>query len=481
MSSEAPATASARAGLWLRHDLRLRSNPALAAAAKLNGAEQPIPALILLCPQQMHEHDWAPIKWDLYYRHLHEFVKSAAAAGIALSIQVIESWQVAPKAVKRFAEQQQLSEVHVNVEYPLHEVRRDRAVKALLEQQGVAWHGHHGNLVVPPVLTTQTGTIYQKFTPFAKAWRQHLREQLGHNGLPFMQPVERRCKVAAAVVPEVDYPRQDSSAWVVGEDAVYQQLQGYIEERVTAYAAERDLPGLDTTSRLSPYWELGMLSPWQAVQQLAQLSPDFPDALDQGPDVWLTELIWREFYQHLMFHVPRLNYGKAFLKHTDAMQWREDADSFQRWCEGRTGFPIVDAGMRQLAAEGWMHNRVRMIVAHFLVKDLLLDWRLGEQFFMRHLIDGSFPANNGGWQWSASTGTDAAPYFRVFNPTLQSEKVDPDGSYIRRWVKELADCPKQHIHAPGKWLKDRKRSDYPQPIVDHKVARERFLAAFKAL
>lgn len=237
--------------------------------------------------------------------------KSAAAAGIALSIQVIESWQVAPKAVKRFAEQQQLSEVHVNVEYPLHEVRRDRAVKALLSSK--VWRGM-GIMATSssPVLTTQTGTIYQKFTPFAKAWRQHLREQLGHNGLPFMQPVERRCKVAAAVVPEVDYPRQDSSARVVGEDAVYQQLQGYIEERVTAYAAERDLLCLDTTSRLSPYWELGMLSPWQAVQQLAQLSPDFPDALDQGPDVWLTELIWREFYQHLMFHVPRLNYGKAF-------------------------------------------------------------------------------------------------------------------------------------------------------------------------
>ena len=223
------------------------------------------------------------------------------------------------------------------------------------------------------------------------------------------------------------------------------------------------------------------MSPWQAAAALAKLSPMFPAGLNQGPDTWLTELIWREFYLHLMYHVPRLSQGKAFLKHTDAMQWRNDEKEFELWCQGRTGYPIVDAGMRQLANEGWMHNRVRMIVAHFLVKDLLIDWRWGEQFFMQHLIDGNFAANNGGWQWSASTGTDAAPYFRVFNPSLQSQKVDPDGSYIRKWVHELKDCPAKHIHAPGAWLKEHRRIDYPQPIVDHKQARERFLSAFKAL
>lgn len=467
---------STRAGVWFRQDLRLTANPALSAASEAHD-KTALPGLLLLCPQQMHEHDWAPIKWDLYYRHLETFVKDAAEQGIALQIEVIESWSKAGKAVKRFAEQQQLTELHINAEYPVHEQRRDRAVEGVLQLIRVALHKHHGSVVVPPVITTQAGKVYQKFTPFARAWRDYLVE----HGIPRVEPIQPRSAVPEATIPAVDYPRRDASAWPVGEVAAQQALRDYLEHEVVSYAAERDRPALDSTSRLSPYWELGVLSPWQAVAALAQLSPNFPHGLDKGADTWLTELIWREFYLHLMHHIPRLSYGQAFLQHTDAMQWRDDDDGFARWCEGKTGFPLVDAGMRQLAAEGWMHNRVRMIVAHFLVKDLLIDWRLGEQFFMQNLIDGSFAANNGGWQWSASTGTDAAPYFRVFNPTIQSEKFDPDGSYIRKWVNELKDCPVKYIHAPGKWLKQQGRTDYPQPIVDHKQARERVLEAFKSL
>lgn len=468
---------SERAGVWFRNDLRLAANPALAAASAVNDTDKSIPAILLVCPAQMHEHDWAPIKWDLYYRHLQSFTEDAADQGIALQIEVIDSWRHAGKALKRFAEQQQLTQVHFNAEYPVHEQRRDRAVQGVLQLMNVELIRHHGSVVVPPVLTTQSGTMYQKFTPFARAWREYVMK----HGVPRCEPLPKRSAVAPATVPNVAYPRRDSSAWVVGERNAQQALSDYVKRHVADYAAERDLPALDSTSRLSAYWELGLLSPWQAVAALAELSPNFPQGLNKGADTWLNELIWREFYLHLMHHVPRLSYGQAFLRHTDAMQWRQDDDGFQRWCEGKTGFPLVDAGMRQLASEGWMHNRVRMIVAHFLVKDLLIDWRRGERFFMQNLIDGSFAANNGGWQWSASTGTDAAPYFRVFNPTLQSEKFDPDGSYIRRWVKELKDCPTQYIHAPGKWLKLQGRTDYPQPMVDHKQARERVLAAFKAL
>lgn len=468
---------SRRAGVWFRLDLRLSGNPALSAASAVTSSTESIPALLLISPEQMRAHDWAPIKWDLYLRHLEQFVVEAAAQGIELYIEEIESWQVAARAVKRFAQQQQLTELHFNCEYPVHEQRRDRAVRAVLEASAITTHGHHGSLVVPPVVTTQAGTMYQKFTPFARAWREYITE----HGLPRAAILPSRAAVAVAEIPDIDYPRRDSSAWAVGERAAQQVLRDYVSDAVHGYAAERDIPGLDSTSRLSPYWELGILSPWQAVALLAEQSPMFPAGLDKGADTWLNELIWREFYLYLMHHVPRLSYGKAFLKHTDAMQWRDDREGFTRWCEGKTGYPIVDAGMRQLAGEGWMHNRVRMIVAHFLVKDLLIDWRWGEQFFMQHLIDGSFAANNGGWQWSASTGTDAAPYFRVFNPTLQSEKVDPDGSYIRKWIPELADCPAKHIHAPASWLKQQRNSDYPMPMIDHKQARERVLAAFKAL
>jgi deoxyribodipyrimidine photo-lyase len=356
------------AGVWFRGDLRLTANPAVAAASEFNGAERAIPALLLLCPEQMREHDWAPIKWDLLRRHIQVFVKDAAEQGIKLKIEVIDSWTKAAKAVKHFAQENELTELHFNAEYPVHEQRRDRAVKAVLEDHNVAVHQHHGSLVVPPVITTQAGSMYQKFTPFAKAWRDYMAQ----NGLPHIAALPKRQPVAEAHIPNIDYPQRDSSAWEVGETAAREALCDYLAAHVDSYAAERDMPGLDTTSRLSPYWELGILSPWQAVHLIAQQSPSFPSGLDKGVDTWLNELIWREFYLHLMQHVPRLSYGKAFLKHTDAMQWRNNEDEFDAWCRGETGYPIVDAGMRQLAAEGWMHNRVRMIVAHFLVKDLMI-------------------------------------------------------------------------------------------------------------
>lgn len=465
------------AGIWFRNDVRLIANPALSSASQVNGQQRDIPALLLLCPQQMKAHDWAPIKWDLLCRHLDSFVQDAAAKGVSLTIEVVDSWANAAKSVKRFAQKHELTALHYNAEYPVYEQRRDRAVTAVLEEHGVAVKRHHGSLVVPPVITTQAGNIYQKFTPFSRAWREYVKQ----HGIPRANALPKREAVTPATIPVVDYPRRDSSAWPVGEKAVQQALREYLTTQVADYAAERDIPSLDSTSRLSPYWELGLLSPWQAVSSMAEMSPEFPAGLNKGADTWLNELIWREFYLHLMQHVPRLSYGKAFLQHTDAMQWHQNQTLFEAWCNGETGYPIVDAGMRQLASEGWMHNRVRMIVAHFLVKDLLIDWRWGEKFFMQNLIDGNFAANNGGWQWSASTGTDAAPYFRVFNPTLQSEKVDPDGSYIRKWVKQLKDCPAKQIHAPAAWLKQQGRDDYPTPIVDHKQARERFLAAFKAL
>lgn len=467
----------AYAGVWFRGDVRLAANPAVAAASQVNGVERQIPALLLLAPGQMREHNWAPRKWDLLRRHLDHFVVDAAQHGVALTIRVIDSWAEAPAAVVQFAQTHGLTEVHVNAEYPVDEQRRDQAAEQGLAEQQIAMRYHHGSVVVPPRLTTGSGGMYQKFTPFARAWRA----EVAAVGVPRVPSLPQRSPVTVADIPPIDYPRQDSSAWVVGEAAVRQLLADYVAQQVERYAAERDYPGLESTSRLSPYWELGILSPWQAAQELVQWSPHFPAALEQGADVWLNELIWREFYLYLMWHVPRLSYGKAFLEHTDRMGWRHAPDEFAAWCRGETGYPIVDAGMRQLAAEGWMHNRVRMIVASFLVKDLLIDWRWGERFFMQHLIDGSFAANNGGWQWSASTGTDAVPYFRVFNPTLQSEKFDPEGHYIRKWIPELATCPSKVIHAPAAWLQAQGRSDYPPPMVNHKLARERFLAAFKEL
>ena len=465
-------------GLWFRNDLRLNDNPAVSAALAAASGDSAIPALYLATPKQWQQHHWAPIKIDFLWRHLEQFQRDAAQQRVALEVVVVDDWQQAAKACLAFCQRHGISQWFFNHEYPLHEQRRDRAVRVWLAEHGVQCQAFHGELLVPPVIKTQSGSYYQKFTPFNRAWRAELALTgvIAPSQLP-QQDVSAQLQP----LPVCPAARRDSSPWPVGETAAQQRLQRYLEQQVNNYASERDIPSLDSTSRLSPYWELGILGPQAAARQLQQFSPEFPYGLERGADVWLTELAWREFYQHLMQHIPRLSYGKAFQQHTDAFPWNTDQQQFQAWCQGRTGYPIVDAGMRQLAAEGWMHNRVRMIVANFLVKDLHIDWRWGERFFMENLIDGSFPANNGGWQWSASTGTDAVPYFRVFNPTSQSRKVDPEGHYIRTWIKELRDCPTIHIHAPAEWLRAAGRSDYPQPMVDHSGARERFLAAFKQL
>ncbi|PTB87653.1 deoxyribodipyrimidine photo-lyase [Pseudidiomarina aestuarii] len=470
-----------KTGIWFRGDLRRLDNPAVTAAlegSRANDSEAIVHALYIACPKQWELHDWAPIKIDLLWRHLEQFRQELAEFGILLDIEIADDWRAAPKVVHQFCQRHQLRQLHANAEYPVHEQRRDRAVSKWLADNRCSLQLHHGLLLVPPVVKTQQGNVYQKFTPFNRAWREHL-------ALAGIAPLKSWNRITQPLqlepMPTCPGPRRDSSAWVVGEENCRRALQRYVEEHVQDYDAERDFPALDTTSRLSPYWELGCLGPVTAARALQKLSPEFPYGLEQGADTWLTELAWREFYQHLMCHIPRLSYGKAFQQHTDAFPWRDADDDFQRWCDGQTGFPIVDAGMRQLKHEGWMHNRVRMIVANFLVKDLRIDWRKGEQYFMQNLIDGSFPANNGGWQWSASTGTDAVPYFRVFNPTRQSEKVDPDGSYIRKWIPELAKCPTKQIHAPVLWLQASGSKDYPKPMVDHSEAREAFLSAFKAL
>lgn len=464
--------------IWFRNDLRLRDNPAVASAlAAADADDEPIYGLFLYSEKQWRRHNWAPLKVDLLVRHLRTLQQEAAEWGIALHIKGVRDWHTVPRVVRDFCAQHEITDVTYNCEYPVDEQKRDRGTRNWLAEQEIGVQSFHGMVLVPPVLRTQAGDYYKKFTPYFRSWLEHLRLR----GLPEPYGKPERNAVACPDFPErIDYPQRDSSAWVVGENACYEQLQRFIDSTVADYDEDRDLPAVNGTSKLSPYLELGILAPQTAARLLQELAPEFPDGLPEGAKIWLSELAWREFYQHLMDAVPRLSYGKAFQPHTEAFSWNDSEEDFVAWCQGRTGYPIVDAGMRQLQTEGWMHNRVRMIVANFLVKDLHIDWRKGERFFMENLIDGSFPANNGGWQWSASTGTDAVPYFRVFNPTSQSKKVDPDGSYIRKYVEQLAACPTGEIHAPGEWV-IKHSVDYPQPMVDHKHAREVFLRKFKAL
>jgi deoxyribodipyrimidine photo-lyase len=245
------------------------------------------------------------------------------------------------------------------------------------------------------------------------------------------------------------------------------------------YPLDRDFPSLEGTSKLSPYLHFGLLSArtvfHRAEAQRVGLSP----AERSGVDVFTNELIWREFYTHILAHFPHVATG-PFRREYQSLRWPGNTDLFQAWAQGKTGYPLVDAAMRQLNTTGWMHNRLRMVTAMFLTKDLLLDWRLGERYFMLNLLDGNLAANNGGWQWSASTGTDAAPYFRVFSPVSQSRKFDPHGEFIRRYVPELASLPTSVLHAPWEAGVDTKSLGYPTPIVDHAVQRLRVMELFQA-
>jgi deoxyribodipyrimidine photo-lyase len=271
-----------------------------------------------------------------------------------------------------------------------------------------------------------------------------------------------------------------------GEAQAQRRLERFRRIGIGQYADQRNRLDLEGTSGLSPYLRLGMLSARQAVWMGRETYDIAEDAAARkGAETWLNELAWRDFYASILYHFPYVAHT-AFRAERGNFPWREAEDEFTAWAEGHTGYPVVDAGMRQLNLTGWMHNRARMLTASFLTKDLLIDWRMGERYFMQHLLDGDPASNNGGWQWTAGTGTDAAPYFRVFNPVLQGRKYDPNGNYIRRWVPELSGVPEAFIHAPWEMPRELQNRvgcligrDYPAPIVDHAFARQRLLEAYR--
>ncbi|TBW39660.1 deoxyribodipyrimidine photo-lyase [Azotobacter chroococcum] len=462
--------------IWLRSDLRVHDNRALGAAM----AAGPTLALYLPSPGQWRAHDDAACKVDFWLRNLAELSHSLVRLGVPLLIRQVERWDEAPTALAHLCREQDIVQVHVNDEYGVHESRRDAAVEAELKAQGIGLQRHLDQLLFAPgSLLTRAGGCFQVFGQFRRACHQRLAGNLpAVAGLPAAQPPLGIAgdAVPAAVKGFATPPESLRRLWPAGETAAQRRLHEFAENRLAAYAEARDFPAEPGTSRLSPYLAAGVLSPRQCLH--AALQAGGGDFDRPGVSAWLDELLWREFYKHVLVGYPRVSMGRAFLAETEALPWRDAPAELAAWQQGRTGFPLVDAAMRQLLASGWMHNRLRMVVAMFLSKNLLIDWRHGERWFMRHLIDGDLAANNGGWQWSASTGTDAVPYFRLFNPLAQSRKFDPEGRFIRQWLPELEDLDKRDIHMPPGLLRP---AGYPPPIVELPSSRERVLAAFKAL
>lgn len=468
--------------IWLRNDLRLTDNPALRHGC---ADDQPVAALFIISPTQWRRHKMAPARQRFILAQVDELGRELAARGIALHLLRVETFADVPAALASVAAKLAVTDLYANQAIEIDEQHRDRVVGATLAVHGVNCHWFNGCCVLPPGrVLTGSGEMFKVFTPFSRAWLKALDEEgfvihrpPAPRGEPQpWQPLADRSMINHDLGELTADPR-----WPVGEAQAQQRLAAFLEQAVLDYGETRDFPALAGTSILSPYLAAGLISPRQCLAALQQRLGGRPQSKAQPGFVWLNELIWREFYRHLLMRVPRLSMNLPFKPETAALPWSWDPEAFAAWCEGRTGYPIVDAAMRSLNATGWMHNRLRMIVASFLTKDLHIHWRLGEDYFMSTLIDGDLAANNGGWQWAAGTGADAAPYFRVFNPTTQGQRFDPQGEFIRTWVSELADVPAAYVHQPHDWLRLKGLNSYPAPMVDHALARVKAIDMFRNL
>jgi len=459
---------------WIRRDLRLNDNPTLQAALQ---GQRPVIPVFILDPVLLHPQ--AENRQGFLFAGLRDLAAELNARGSRL---IVRQGQPAAE-LARLCQETGASAIFAAADASPYAHRRDSLVAHELPLQLV-----EGSTTVFPIgaVRKPDGSPYTIFTPYSKTWKA-LPAPGGLTEAPTRLPGVP--PLASLPIPSATAP----GAFPAGENEAQQRLAAFLAGPVAQYAEDRNRMDLPGTALLSPYFRFGMLS----ARRAALAARAAPAGAQAGAEIWLNELIWREFYLNILENFPHV-LRTAFNPTLRAIPWRNVSAELQAWQYGQTGYPVVDAAMRQLLATGWMHNRARMIVASFLVKNLLIDWQLGEAWFMRLLVDGDPAANNGGWQWTAGVGTDAAPYFRIFNPVLQGQKFDPQGEYIRRWVPELADWPdasplrrtlgvssppqggSEHIHTPWLEPENHAASGYPAPMVDLSQTRARALAAYGA-
>jgi len=472
-----------RSLMWFRSDLRVRDNTALHNACR--DARRGVLAVYALCPGQWRQHDWASIKVDFELRNLACLSQSLQKLNIPLLIVEAGDYAKVPRRLLRLAKEHACDGLYFNQEYEVDERRRDAKVTSCFEADGRSVRMFKDQVVFgPEEIRTRQGQPYTVFSAFCRKWCEMYKSESAIHVLPVPKR-QPELPVVAGCVPQKlrGFAVQPGShLWPAGETYARRRLRRFVEKKLGDYHKTRDFPALNGTSQLSPYLRSGVLSARQCFMAALEANRGKIDLGLKGATIWMTELIWREFYRHILVAFPRVSMGRAFRVKTEGLPWRYDEKLFAAWCQGRTGVPIVDAAMRQLAQTGWMHNRLRMVVSMFLTKDLFIDWRWGEKYFMQHLIDGDLASNNGGWQWSASTGTDAVPYFRVFNPYNQSRRFDPEGVFIRQYVPEFAKYDAETIHEPYASRDSAcRKMDYPEPIVDHAQARQHVMRVFSSL
>ena len=485
---------------WYKCDLRTFDNKALHLAsqkAKTKGV--PLICIYLISPQDFKAHMTSPARVDFILRSLEVLQEDLGRLDIPLYVETVEKRRRMPERIFELCEEWGASHLYANIEYEVDELRREARMVREGLAKGVAVTAVADTCIVAPgELASGTGNQYAVYTPWFRAWVAYLHKHPGHLHLydpPAPNPPNTRedfRSLFESPIPSAPPNKSlDSSEtsrfrslWPAGEQEANSRLTKFLSEKATAYKDTRNFPAANSTAVLSVHFASGTLSARTAVRRAQEAnSTKLLDHGDTGIKGWISEIAWRDFYKHVLAHWPYICMNKPFKPEYTDIRWEYDDALFEKWCTGRTGYPFIDAAMRQLCHTGYMHNRARMAVASFLAKDLLLDWRRGERFFMEHLIDGDFASNNGGWGFSASTGVDPQPYFRIFNPILQSEKYDPDGAYIRKWVPELEPVPRgsKAIHDPyargEKALAE--RAGYPRMCVDHKEARNRALARYK--
>ena len=464
--------------LWLREDFRLEDNPALYEVSKKSEK-----FTIFYIYNHKKFEDRSAQRWWLY-QSLNNYQKKLGNIGIKLEIYEGNEIDI----VKNLIKNENIDTFYWNTVFTPQELGIEKKVENLLDAKSILYQKFNGNLLQNPFdVKKKDNTHFQVFTPF---WRTAEEIYLKSKNY-FKKKINYKSKAISnanvdilekKIKPNKDWYKKFNIYWKPGEDAAKSLLKNFIENNIKDYGTNRDIPSVEGTSKLSPYLAFGEISPQYILHECYKITKK-----NIGFRKYINEIGWREFSHHLLYHFPTME--KNNLRNQfDKFPWVNDRDKLNKWKKGITGYPIVDAGMRELYETGWMHNRVRMITASFLVKHLRIDWREGEKHFRDCLLDFNLPNNIAGWQWVAGCGADAAPYFRIFNPILQGEKFDPNGLYVKKWVKELKDIPKKYVHKPWEIPEMEKKlinfnleRNYYKPIVDHKIARELALAAFKEL
>ncbi|MDA9925359.1 DNA photolyase family protein [Gammaproteobacteria bacterium] len=461
--------------IWFRTDLRIDDNPALLSA--LNQCAEVV-GIYIFSQTQWDLHNESNIKHEFLINNLTVLEQSLAKLNIPLVAINTKTYKTLSKDLCSFLVDQKIDHAFWNNEFGYNETKRDQSVIKALEKVNIQTSQFNDQIIFEPgFLKTGQGKPFSVFTPFKRRWVENFEMNFLDITQPHSAKKPSSTKSNLSNLKFVKSNLANINLWPAGEAAAHERLASFLHLKAKLYSESRNSPIIDGTSRISPYLALGILSPKRCILEGLKLNDFEFTSGNKGICKWIDEIVWREFYRNIMYSFPKVSMNQPFQDYTKSIHWRHSSEELEAFYEGKTGFPIVDAGIRQMLSEGWMHNRLRMVVAMFFTKNMLHDWRLGEKFFMQNLIDGDFSSNNGGWQWSSSTGTDSAPYFRIFNPITQSQNFDPKGEFIKKFIPELTNVPVAQIHQPKSDLFS--STNYPAPMLDLKESRLRAIQAFK--